>query len=220
MRCRVHGAGCTACWVRAGPGVSALWGARRSQCASQPPLAAARLRAEARGTRGGGRGLRLGFRAVRRAALGQATRQASHCRDCDLAAISRCQPRPGRFEPRPARPSVLELRALCDQPAPGGEAAARHAHRSESEQLASLEQVGTGDYGAAFRDFGPAFWRHPGLRGCCGALRRPWNAWSHQMASYPSRQAGRGEVRRHRDGAYNRSGTPHARRRVRRAAAA
>ena len=76
--------------------------------------------------------------------------------------------------------SVLERRALCDQPVPGGEAAARHAHRSESEQLARLvvesgQRVGTGKDGAAFRDFGPAFWRHPGLRGCCAALRRPWS---------------------------------------------
>ena len=234
--CRAQGAGCRAqgawhevpgarCRVHGVLGACRAWGECLVGCAAQPVCIAAATSCRAPPRRGawdegGGRGLRLGFRAVRRAALGQATRQASHCRDCDLAAISRCQPRPGRFEPRPARPSVLELRALCDQPAPGGEAAARHAHRSESEQLASLEQVGTGDYGAAFRDFGPAFWRHPGLRGCCGALRRPWNAWSHQMASYPSRQAGRGEVGRHRDGAYNRSGTPHARRRVRRAAAA
>ena len=41
--------------------------------------------------------------------------------------------------------------------------------------LSRVGNGGTGKDGAAFRDFGPAFWRHPGLRGCCAALRRPWS---------------------------------------------
>ena len=147
-------AGCVqgACRVRAGCvqgacRVSALWGARRSQCALQLPLAVARLRAEVRGARARAR-LMARIRGRASGGLGPGDTPGDTA-ETAISVQSRCQPRLGRFEPRPARPSVLERRARCDQSAPGGKAAARHTHRSESEQLASLvvesgKRVGTG----------------------------------------------------------------------------
>ena len=71
-----------------------------------------------------------------------------------------------------------------------------------SETIALTNTMGTGEDGAAFRDFGPAFWRHPGLRGGCAALRRPWSLEPPMASDNPSGRPRR-QGRCHQDGAYN-----------------
>ena len=162
VRGEVQGEVQGACRVRAGcvqgaPGVSALWSECLVGCAAQPVCTAAATscralpRRDARGEgEGGGRGGQLTARIRGRASGGLGPGDTpGDTAETAISVQSRCQPRLGRFEPRPARPSVLERRARCDQSAPGGKAAARHTHRSESEQLASLvvesgKRVGTG----------------------------------------------------------------------------
>ena len=92
-------------------------------------------------------------------------------------------------------PSVLERRALCDQPAPGGEAAARHAHRSESEQLARLaSRVGNGWARAKMARPSGTLGRPSGGTQACeeaAQLCDAPGAWSHQWPAI-TLQVGRG----------------------------